>query len=444
MKIERCSFDRLPHRPGDILGAINDARTAGPPAIAQLAILCLWQAGQQANPLESYPGPAGTKPLEHLALTLEGGVLRVIEEESGDVLASVPNTNHFFTYTTHLPTREYPKPHDPRERAGTVAREVAASWVEAALNEMNALRARGHQWSFCRRAILHLWQRGARVDDLQPLIAKYIDPKSFDGVFTSAWDLTYKTEVLARVGRWGEAIELIEALPLTQDRAASAYLTTAKWFMATGRPDLARPMLEKSADRRDRLTELDLAQLAEVWVYLGEEPLGRELHPNLQDVWRRTAWESVVALSKYYHHGATDPAALLALLEGTRATEPPKARAGRQYAILDPLLAIEAEDAVRQTLAYLQDSLLACPVWGKREHRTDGAVQVLLPYLDTYPDLIHDFAAGLMTGTAGHVGDFWNIVFVVSGLRWLIHRWAGTAGIRQIVDTVRAWQTSLD
>jgi hypothetical protein len=228
-------------------------------------------------------------------------------------------------------------------------------------------------------------------------------------------------------------------MSLSGEDAARVRISAAKWLVATGRGDLALPMLEAVTAQSYQLAEGDLAQLAEAWVYFGKEASALELHPDPQGIW----WESVVALSKYYHHSITDPAALLVLLEDTRAIEPPKARAARQYGILEPLFAIKAEDAARQTLAYLQDTLLACSAWGKREHRTDGAVQVLLPYLDSHAKLAHDFAAGLMTGTAENVGDFWNIVFVVSGLRWLIQQWAGIEGIGQIVDMLRAWQTGL-
>lgn len=432
-------LDTLPRQPDDILEAIEAARAEGPAALARLAILCMWRAGRDRDPHKCYASPFGEMPLGHLEGVLEHGVLEAAQEGR-----PVPSRQDFLTYGASV-IEEYPRPHDPRERPQTVSRDVARPWVGAIKKQMDAAPYLGPRAEQCYQGVIDLWARGVGRSDLQPLIDELLNPRHFE-VDTSGFSRMRAAEVLMRVGAWEEAVAFIEQTPITDDAGVRQRMNGVRWLIATGRPDLARPMLETLAAQRDHFPEAKrhdrMRELAQLYVYLGDEATARALRPPLEDDWEVRWWEAVVALSRYYRKGIPETAGLRTQLEQTRDIEPPKVRAARQYDILAVLLAIDARDAAQQALDALQATLLATPVWGKREHRTDGAVQVLLPYLDKYPEMIHAFAAGLLVETAKDVGDFWNIVFVVSGLRWLIWSWVGGAGIQEIVDFVRAWQTA--
>ncbi len=439
-------WNALPQERAATLAAIDAARADGPPATARLTILCLWLAGQASDPLKSYEGPSGDRPLQYVEGVLQFAVLDAAQD-AAQKDRPVPDYGDFITYGAHV-REDYPRPRDPRQRETAMESEEARRLVGRAVGQIKSMTHVGDRSDRCLESLASLWERGASRADLEPLF-KIMWPASEEYL---RWgdDTGFKraqmVKALMHLGEWDQALEIVEATALPDEAALKLRIEGARWLIATARPDLARAMLDRLLAQRDQFPRAHIAykmrDLAGVFVYLGDEATARKLRPSSQQLWDSVQWESVVALGKYYNQGVADPAALLKLLEQTRSIEPPKSRAAMQYDILEPLLAIEAYDAAWRTLDYIQATLLATPTWGKREHRTDGVVQVLLPYLDKHSARIHQFAAGLLVGTAQSIRDFWDIMFVVSGLRWLIWSWTGSEGIAQIVDFVRRWQAN--
>src|SRR5687768_3806514 len=59
-------LEQVPRGDEAIRRAMEAAREEGPRAIARLALLCLWQVGQQSDPHTIYAGEGGSRPLTHL------------------------------------------------------------------------------------------------------------------------------------------------------------------------------------------------------------------------------------------------------------------------------------------------------------------------------------------------------------------------------------------
>lgn len=409
------NFNELPRDPARILELMREEE--GPQKIARLALLCLWLAGQRDDPRKSSSGPGGAKPLEHL--------WRMLEKVQREKQPTVTTTSHL----AHL-TSYYPPPNQKKAPPNT---ESKAN-IDAIFKEARAAANPIRRHAVICQGLMHLAKQGVPQYLLQPLIdylAEHVAPQEKEFQYDDT------LEALMRAGEISGALKVLNGLKISPRMMSFRRIRCAKILIELDQPEKARETLKPLWAAPGQLADevVRSMSLAECYAYLGDAQTARALAPK-----DSLNLEYLIAWQQYFSGKAVDIAPILAKTDEIAEIEPPKSRAAAQTDRVSFLMRIEKHEAALGLLPEVQATLLAIPLWGKLEFRVGDAVEALLPYAEKHKAAIYPFARDLLMRKAmdeSENGGLWPMAQVVSGLSWLIVRWASE--VDGLIDFLKAW-----
>ena len=451
------------------------ASREGPQAAARLAILALWHIGHVDS--SGYRGPEDLPPLDYLLSILD------LARRSED---------HPLRTSGHW---DWPKEHPKPKRwppACELTEAEAADGVAQILGKLRepiAIR----RFLLLSEGLDDLAIQGAPKSQLRPLIQHVVDMAKMPsmrpdravkalvraGEVETAlaivrgtplserhWPTTECTKALVEIGRSDEAHALLEQFcrdsPLfpdkswqEPDRAESASasrgpgtkgstpsrrLSDLVLRFGTGLLALGRKALTTSPTQSRNAYKV--AEIATAFANTGDASTARRLIES-GSLSHRLSVEEMICWRSYLTGSAVDLSPLLQLFAETRGIDWAKARAIEQIGVLDLLLEMGEFDAAWRVAATVCDTLLAIPVFGKFEYRTNRLAAALWRHADDHADRVYAIASRLLVRAARERGPkdgIWVVVHAITGMVSLLHRWIGVDGLREIEVFVKLLQ----
>lgn len=419
----------LPQQTLDIVAAMDQAEKKGPAALAELAMLGLWLAGQHSDQRMFHPGPNGLKPLEHLLMMIEK--TRASQQPQFVTSSMLVDLTKWFPEPIAL-------------RRPVISDAEAQQQVKIALAEAKQWKNRDNHalWS---ESLIQLARAGIPAAQLQPLAQLIVKKWS-----VKADTFGFYLQALVYAGDLQPVKKMWQKFPVSKYPGITIRCGCAKVLVEINKVDEARQLLDNLwAELRPEEQAQAGEQIAQVYAYLGDSVTARDrmgtesLGGSLES---RILFECLIIWGRHINGQTFDPAPALKLAEETEQIIPLKNRAHEQIGILRLLLNMGAYETAWRVLARLQTTLLKIELWEKLEFRTNDTAAVLWPYLDRHPAPISRFVSGLLVAKAqdtGETGGLWTMMQVVSGLFFPIKHWAGPDEVQRLVDFLSAWRDKI-